>query len=252
MTDQPDIILEESLRIHPIECDFNQEWKPAAIMQHLTEIAGTHAALLGVGFDSMLSNNLYWVHSRMKIKFLAIPRAGDLITVCTWPKTIYRRLLYIRDFEVLAVDGQKLIAATSAWVIINATSRRMAPPKSVNLNIPEAKDHIGLDDHLDRIDQAQNGEERLRVRAGYSAVDIVGHTNNSRYIEWICDAFPFEMFITHKLDWIQINYEHEILPGEEVSILVNPVSPDGEQWAIEGRNNSNDTRAFSALLRWRS
>ena len=250
MPDHPDLILEESLTIHPIECDFNREWKPAAIMQHLTEIAGTHAALLGVGFDWMLSQNLYWIHSRMKIKWLGFPHAGDLITIRTWPKTIYRRLLYIRDFEIFAADGQKLIAATSAWVIINASTRRMAPPKSVNLNIPEVKDHVGLDDPLDRIDLAQNGEERLRVRAGYSAVDIVGHANNTRYVEWICDSFPIEMFTRHKLDWIQINYQHEVLPGEEVSVLVNPVIHDPGLWALEGRNITNDTCAFEALLRW--
>jgi acyl-ACP thioesterase len=250
MTNHPELILEESLHIHPIECDFNQEWKPAAVMQHLTEIAGTHAALLGVGFDLMLSHNLYWVHSRMKIKFLAFPRAGDHVIIRTWPKTIYRRLLYIRDFEVLSGDGKKLIAATSAWVIINATTRRMAPPKSVSLNLPAVEDHIGLDEPLDRLDLAQGGEERLRVRAGYSTVDIVGHVNNTRYVEWICDAFPIEMFIQHKLDWIQINYEHEILAGEEVSVRVNPTSQDAGLWAVEGRNVTNNTRLFEALLHW--
>jgi medium-chain acyl-[acyl-carrier-protein] hydrolase len=250
MTDESAIILEESFRIHPIECDFNQAWKPAPIMQHLTEIAGTHAAILGVGFDLMLSKNLYWIHSRMKIKFLGFPHAGDLVIIRTWPKTIRRRLLYIRDFEVLDSCGQRLIAATSAWVIINATTRRMAPPKSVNLNLPEVKDHIGLDEPLERLDLAKNGEERLRLRAGYSTVDIVGHVNNTRYVEWICDAFPVEMFTHHKLDWIQINYEHEILPGEEVSILVNSAGQDANLWALEGRNDSNNTRAFEALLHW--
>ncbi len=250
MTNQPPLIHHESFTIHPIECDFNQEWKPAAIMQHLTEIAGTHAAMLGVGFDVMLSNNLYWIHSRMKIKFLCLPRAGETITIRTWPKTIYRRLLYIRDFELLDGDGQQLIVASSAWVIINATTRRMAPPKSVILNLPEVHDPVGLDEPLEKLDLAQNGDERLRLRAGYSAVDLVGHVNNSRYVEWICDAFPIEMFKQHKLDWLQINYEHEVLPGEEVAILVNPAGHDSGLWAVEGRNITGGTRAFEAALRW--
>jgi acyl-ACP thioesterase len=107
-----------------------------------------------------------------------------------------------------------------------------------------------LDEPLDRLGLAYNGEERLRVRAGYSAVDIVGHVNNTRYVEWICDAFPLDMFKQHKLDWMQINYEHEILPGEEVSILVNPTAQDAHLWSLEGRNCSNNTRAFESLLRW--
>ena len=101
---------------------------------------------------------------------------------------------------MLDTAGQRLAAATSAWLIINATTHRMASPKAVNLDLPAASDRIGLDEPLDRIGLAQNGEERLRVHAGYSAVDIVGHVNNSRYVEWMCDAFPLEMFSRHKLE----------------------------------------------------
>jgi medium-chain acyl-[acyl-carrier-protein] hydrolase len=250
MTIASKYIYEEATRIKAIECDFKQEWKPAAIFQHLTEAAGIHAEKLGVGFDFMYAQNLFWVHSRMKIKFLELHRAGDMVLIRTWPKTIHRKLLYIRDFEVLDRNGQLLVAATSAWVIINAITHRMAPPKSVKINLPELSDHTGLDEPLDRLGLAQNGDERLYVRAGYSAVDIVGHVNNSRYIEWICDVFPLEMFTKHRLDWIQINYEHEVLPGEEVSILVNPIEQIVNMWAVEGRNCSNNTRAFESLLHW--
>lgn len=101
-----------------------------------------------------------------------------------------------------------------------------------------------------RLNQTQNGEECLRVRTTYSAVDIVGHVNNSRYVEWICDAFPLEFFRQRKLDWMQINYNHEILPGEEVSVLSNPSKQDGNLWAVEGINRSNDTCAFESVLHW--
>jgi acyl-ACP thioesterase len=88
------------------------------------------------------------------------------------------------------------------------------------------------------------------MRAGYSAVDIVGHVNNSRYIEWICDAFPYETFSHRKIDWLQINYDHEVRPGEEVAVLVNAVDHDPDLWALEGRIVSSDTRSFEALVRW--
>jgi acyl-ACP thioesterase len=251
MTNEIKIIHEQEIRINPIECDFKQEWKPTAIFQHLTEAAGIHASKLGVGFDFMYAQNLFWVHSRMKIKFLNFPHAGDTVLIRTWPKTIHRKLLYIRDFEVLDMDGQRLIAASSAWVIINASTHRLASPKSINLNLPALEDQIGLDEPLDRISPTENGEERLRVNAGYSSVDIVGHVNNSRYVEWICDAFPIAMFKEQKLDWLQINYEHEILPGEEVSILVNAIDHAPGLWALEGLNRTNGTRAFESLLHWR-
>lgn len=250
MTGEPKFIYEETIPINAIDCDFKGELKPAAFFQHLTEAAGVHAEQLGVGFDAMFAQNLFWVHSRMKIKFFRFPRLGDAVTIRTWPKTILRQLVYIRDFEVLDSGGERLAAATSAWLIINALNHRMARPKSLNLKIPEASGN-GLDEPLERLGLTQNGEERLRVRAGYSAVDVVGHVNNSRYVEWICDAFPLETFREHRLDWMQINYEHEILPGEDVSILVSRQEGDDGLWAVKGLNRSKDTCAFEALLRWR-
>jgi medium-chain acyl-[acyl-carrier-protein] hydrolase len=250
MTDEPNPIYTETVRINAYECDFQQQLKPAAFFQRLTEAAGIHAARLGVGFADFSARNLFWVHSRLKIKFIAFPHAGDLITIRTWPKTIQQKLFYIRDFEVLDAGGERIAAATSAWVIVNATTRRLVPPQAIDLNLPTVSDWHGLDEPLDRLNLAQNGAERLRVRAGYSAVDILGHVNNSRYVEWLCDAFPFDMWGQRKLDWIQINYDHEVLPGEEVSVLANPAPPDPGLWALEGHNQANATRAFEAAVRW--
>lgn len=244
-------IYEETIRINAFECDVNQKLKPAAFFQHLTEAAGIHATRLGVGFDAMLDQNLFWVHSRMKIQFYGFPRVGDNILIRTWPKTIQQKLFYIRDFQMLDADGELLAAATSAWLIINATTRRMVPPQSLSLNLPALNERVGLDEPLERLGLARDGEERLRVRAGYSAVDMLGHVNNSRYVEWICDAFPLETFSQRRLDWLQINYDHEIRPGEEVSVLANPGDGDANLWALEGLNRSNDTRAFESALRWK-
>jgi acyl-ACP thioesterase len=198
----------------------------------------------------MYAQNLFWVHSRMKIKFFDFPRVGDSVRIRTWPKTIQQKLFFIRDFEMLTENGEKLAAATSAWLIINATTRRMVPPQSLDLKLPTLSERVGLDEPLERLGMAHDGEERLRVRAGYSAVDMLGHVNNSRYVEWICDAFPMETFRQRKLDWLQINYDHEIRPGEEVSVLANPGESDSGMWALEGLNRSNDTRAFESALHW--
>jgi medium-chain acyl-[acyl-carrier-protein] hydrolase len=250
MTNQAQKLYEETIRINTFECDIHQNWKPAAFFQHLTEAAGIHAARLGVGFEVMVAQNLYWVHSRMKIKFYDFPKPGDLVTIRTWPKTIQQKLFFIRDFELLDAGGSRLAAATSAWLIINATTRRMVMPGSVNLDLPAFSERFGLDEPLERIGLAQDGEERLCVQAGYSEIDLLGHVNNSRYVEWVCDAFPMDRYANRKIDWMQINYDHEIRPGEAVAIRVNPVERDPDLWAVEGINRTNQTRAFEAAVHW--
>jgi acyl-ACP thioesterase len=244
-------LYEETVRINAFECDINRELKPAAFFQHLTEAAVIHAGILGVGFKEMLARNLYWVHSRMKIKFYSFPGPGEIVTLRTWPKTIQQKLFFIRDFEVCDARGDMIAAATSAWLIIDAVSRRMVTPQSLDLSLPALVERVGLDEPLNRLGMAKEGGERLRVTAGYSAVDLVGHVNNSRYIEWICDAFPFENYARRKIDWLQINYDQEVLPGREISIRANPVDGDESLWAVEGRGPDGGSRAFESLVQWR-
>ena len=94
MTNNDRPVYEEIIRVAGFECDFNHTLKPAAFFRYLTEAAGVHAQLLGAGFDTMIERNLYWVHSRMKIKFIEFPRVGDMITLRTWPKTIQQKLVF--------------------------------------------------------------------------------------------------------------------------------------------------------------
>ena len=249
------IIYEEQRTIKAIDCDVNLQPKPAVLFRLLSEAAGTHAERLGVGLEAMVAQGLLWVHARMRVAFYASPRLDDVITIRTWPKAIERRLRYIRDFEVLDVGGQRLAAATSAWLVVDAETHRIVRPDAVNLTLPALADQVGLDEPLERLSLEEiedgRGEERLRVRAGYSAVDILGHVNNSRYVEWICDAFPMAMYRERQLDRLQINYLHEVLPDEEVAVVVDTVSQEPGLWAVAGLNRANDTRAFEALVRWR-
>lgn len=245
------IIYESKERVNTFECDFQRCWKLASIFQHFTEAATTSAAQLGAGFDVMLSQNLFWVHSRMKIMFFAYPQAGDEVIIRTWPKTIQQKLFYIRDFEMLDNTGKPLALATSAWLVIDATKRRMIPPRSLNIELPSLPDKVGLDEPLEKLGLDNDGEERLCVRAGYSVVDMLGHVNNSRYIDWICDAFPIDIYKNNILDWIQINYDHEIRPGEEVALLAKERADKDGVWQVVGNNRSKDTLAFEALLHWK-
>jgi len=238
------------ININYFECDFRNHWKPSAIFQHLTETAGRHADKLGFGIEKMAVHNLFWVHSRMKIKFFHFPSGDDKVIINTWPKTIQQKLFYIRDFEVFDAHEQKIVAATSAWLIIDATTRRMVSPHSLQLGLPEFPDRKGLDEPLEKINMNGDGKEKLEITAGYSAVDIVGHVNNSRYIEWICDCFPMDAYREKELDWLQINYEHEVKPGEKVSILINDLDDESDMCMVEGINRSCDNRAFTAIVHW--
>lgn len=243
-------VYEKTERVNGFECGFDLRWKPAAVFQHLTEAASQHAEILGFGFDSMLARNLFWVHSRMKIRFFNFPRVWEEITIRTWPKTIQQKLFFIRDFELLNSHGERLAAATSAWLMIDASTRRMVPTQELDLDLHVTPERSGLDEPLEKLALSQKGEEKFQVTAGYSAVDFLGHVNNSRYVEWVCDCFDLDTYRNRRLDWMQINYDHEIRPGETVSLLANQPEEGNDLWTVEGMNLSSQTRAFECVLHW--
>jgi acyl-ACP thioesterase len=78
-----------------------------------------------------------------------------------------------------------------------------------------------------------------------------GHTNNSRYIEAICDSFEIETFQRYEIDWIQINYDKEVRPNEVLS--VNLIEMPGEEllFGLTGNNQTQQARAFEALVKLR-
>jgi acyl-ACP thioesterase len=250
MNTEDTLVYKDTIRVNYFECDFRNHWKPSAIFQHLTETASTHAEQLGFGINKFSAHNIFWVHSRMKIKFFHFPSGGEKVIINTWPKTIQQKLFYIRDFEVFNTNDQRIAVATSAWLIIDATTRKMVSPHSLQLGLPELPDRKGLDEPLEKINLNGDGKEKLQITAGYSAVDMVGHVNNSRYVEWICDCFPMEAYREKELDWLQINYEHEVRPGEKVSILTSETDVDSNAWVAEGINKSSDNRAFTAMMHW--
>lgn len=251
MKTNEDAIFEEKVRVNTYECDFNGKWKPASFFQHMTEAAHLHATQLGAGYRELIRRDLTWVHARMKIKFLRFPAIDEIITIHTWPKMIQQKLFFIRDFALLDQNQEQIAIATSAWLIINTTTRRLVPVQRLDLNLPCLEELHGLNETLDKINLPSAGEECLRRIAGYSSVDIVGHVNNSRYPEWICDAFPTGYYQNHQFDWIQINYNHETLPGEEVILFKEPLDENG-LWGIQGYNNNHSTSSFESLVKWKN
>ena len=241
----------ETFAVPTYECDANLRWKPSAFLQHMTAAANKHIDLLGEGYQALLDQGLVWVLSRMKFQFLRFPRVEDQITIRTWPKTIQQKLFFIRDYEILSAQGELLTVATSAWLMMNMQTRRLVPPSALRLTLPQNPDRQALAEPLEKLIPPADGEERLRLRAGYSAIDVVGHVNNARYIEWICDAFPTPWHKGHSLETLQINYDREIHPEDEVVVRVASLDGQPGAFALSGQNLTQSSEAFTAAVRWK-
>lgn len=241
----------EEVLVKSFETDTRSRWRPSCFFQAMQEAATHHAAHLGFQYLDMLAQNRIWILSRMKIQFVDFPGLGEAVCIRTWPKGIQQKLFFMRDFEITGAGGRNLARATSAWILIDPSARRMLLPQSLPGKVPDNGGLAALDEPLERIHLPAGMEERLQATASYSAIDLMGHVNNARYIEWIADSFQYAEFAERTLAWLQINYINEVRPGEMVAVAAAPAPDSQDSWALQGVNRGTGAISFEAALAWK-
>ena len=224
----------QQLTLTCYDTDVAHYLKPGSFMDLAQEIAYISAASLGFGFDDLQRYGTAWVLSRMHIEFPSMPRWKDRVELQTWHKG-FEGPFYVRDFRMTGADGQPAVLATSSWLIIDMTTRRLLRREHLADKLPlDTECHeSAIDEPCGKVVMPPEGmEEVAEHRVVYSDVDIIGHANNARYIVWAMDCLDYDWVSGCRVRSIRINFNKEVLPGETVELFRAPV--DGG-WVVEGR-----------------
>lgn len=240
----------EQIRVRAYETDIHNLWKPSAFFLAFQDAATNHTANLGYNYHNMHGAGRVWVLSRMKVYFYRYPTMGDELIVRTWPNGIRQKIFFSRDFDLLSPAGDRYAAAASAWLLIDADTRRMLLPDVFSGSLPDNPCLNALNEDLMKIPQSDGLTEKFSADAGYSSVDLLGHVNNARYIDWIMDCFSFEHFERNRLSWLQINFNNEVRAGESIRLLAGKYENDPSRWLVRGEKSAGGEKAFEAELAW--
>lgn len=208
--------------------------KPASFMDLAQEIAYWAAEELGFGYDSLHVHHTAWVLSRMHIRFLRPVLWREQIALFTWHKGA-EGLFYLRDFDLCNAEGEHCVTATSSWVVINEETRRLVRPEDlsnslqVDYSVDDALSEPAPKVVMPKGDtMAEPAGEHI---VNYSDIDIIGHTNNARYVVWAMDCLPPGVMEKPVRD-IYINFNKETKSGEAVRFFR---LQEGNAWYVEGR-----------------
>lgn len=203
--------------VRTYECDSNNNLRLVALMNIFQDIAALHADEIGVGFDFCLSKGLTWVGSNYEVQIERLPKMNETIIITTWP-AVEKKAGSIRDFEVFAEDGTKIIAASSQWVLINIERRR---PVSLRENLPDftiLNERALPTEFNDKIDDLAQVDEETKFRVRFDDIDINRHVNNAVYALWASEAVDPEFRLTHTPYRIEIQFKKEGLIGEKIMV----------------------------------
>lgn len=221
---------QQSFRINSYQTDLNARMKPSAILEVMQEMAGAHAELLQIGRKQLLARNLVWILTRVEVRMERYPVFGETITVETFPMP-NRRWFFPRYFIFRDESGMQIGCAGSLWALLDIQERKMSRPDAVLPLMPDNRDltaPLGLPATVAEADAPAVEAARRTV---YTDLDMNGHVNNTRYLDWCCNALGIDLLRDHVLASFALNYNQEILPGQDIR---TELRCNGEQFSYSG------------------
>jgi acyl-ACP thioesterase len=173
----------------------------------------------------------------MHFHFENPPKWRDNVTLYTWHKGA-DGLFYLRDFFLQDADGNRLVTCTSSWVVIDERTRRLVRPEELQdkLSTGDVDDAIAERAPKVAMPRGAEPEPAGEHTVVYSDVDIIGHTNNARYMVWAMDCIDYETVSGRRVRDAYINFNKETTPGTTVQLFRLHTEEDGATvWYVEGR-----------------
>ena len=241
-----DFVYTTQFPVTPVHVDCFGRCKPSSLLRFAQNAAEEHCHLLGTDWDSMAKKRYFWAVIRQRIQFTRYPKAGQTVTVKTWPLPT-TRVAYPRAAEGYDEEGNLLFQLISLWVIVDMDSRTMVLPGKSGVNVEGTV--LGTELKIPSgIPTGTSTHSQLRT-VSYSDLDVNGHMNNTRYLDWICDLLPSAFHKDHPLKAASIFYMTEALEGQQLQL-----NWSGEEiLLVDGSLTHTDvdtrhTRIFSAQL----
>ena len=211
--------------------------KPAAFMDMAQEIAYWAAHELGFGYDDLHVHHTAWVLSRLHFHFENPPKWRDDVTLFTWHKGV-DGLFFLRDFYLQDAAGSRLVTCTSSWVVIDERTRRLVRPEELQdkLNTGCVEDAIAERAPKVAMPRGAEPEPAGAHTVLYSDIDIIGHTNNARYMVWAMDCIDYETASGRRVRDAYVNFNKETIPGDAVELFRLRTEEEGNLvYYVEGR-----------------
>ncbi len=201
--------------VYAFQTDVHARLRPGALLEIMQEMAGGHAELLGVGRQELLRQNLVWVLTRLEVHMERWPSFGDTLTVETFPMP-NRRWFFPRYFLFRDESGAQIGYAGSLWVLLDVTQRRMCRPDPVIARMPDNSGLVAPMGMPATVADAPGEPVIADHLPVYTDLDMNGHVNNTRYLDWCCNALGIDAMQSYELASFAVNFNQEVRPGQSV------------------------------------
>ena len=206
---------EKTYHLSALDMDRYDRLKPSRLLNFLQEVAGDHSAQLGVDRNYLMQRDLFWAVIRHRVCITRLPHSGESITVKTWPMPT-TRTAYPRATVAYDTQGNELFRGISLWVLMDFRTRAMVLP---------GKSGVLVEGHTEGMEPAAPNSLAPKPLASqedrivkYTDLDVNGHMNNCRYLDWVADLLPSAFHEENHPTEITLCYLSEAKEGEKLTL----------------------------------
>lgn len=236
--------------VHAYEMDGNGNLSLLALCDWLQEAAGRHATALGWSIHELMTRGQTWVLSRLAVRLTGQPPFDTVVDVATWPSGV-QRLHSLRDFRVSNGDGQEIAVATTGWILLDLARRRpLRPPAEID-EVSRLGPGRSLDDPFGHLPEAADPVAEVPVTVPWSAIDVNGHANNVRVIEWLLAATPAATALAAVPTSLEVEFRSESRCGDALTAGWVPASDDPQTLLHTLKRSDDGQEVARGRTRWR-
>jgi medium-chain acyl-[acyl-carrier-protein] hydrolase len=232
------------------EVDIKNEVFLPHLWNLMQETAWHHANHLKLSYSDLAEQKYFWVLSRLSIQMEGYPQWGDRIKIKTWLTGI-GRLFALRHFSISNSKGDILGTAKSAWLVLDLKSRKPQRIEPVFKHMLHMFDDLVSNEEPEKLPSPVQSKMGKSYKVRYSDIDMHHHVNNTKYIEWILDSYPFEMNQTHHIHSFEINFLYESSHEDEISIHTEPLGDSPPAFLHSVFRKGDGRELCRARARWK-
>lgn len=198
-------------------CDHTAALSFTGIFNLFMDLATEHAAILGIGNDSLRDKNCFWVAAKSKINIKRRPKMLEQVISSTWPeepKAIrYNRYYTVEDEKGIIIEGK------TEWTILDCVSGR--PRKSSDVypaDLEHLTDTVCTEPFTRFNTNFEDCQELCKHTVVSADIDLSQHMNNVAYIRAVLCAFSCEEIVKMNISSVEIAYRLQCYEGEVLSI----------------------------------
>ena len=234
--------------------DSQRTLRPSGLLDYLQSTAVKHSDEIGYTLDYFEREKIGWMLTGWHVRIRRWPEEGEELLFATW-SDLHTRITANRDFSAEDAEGNEIVNASSRWVLVDTARRRPTRPKPGFVDPyrfpqcrPLAEEVYALPDTPDREPDAA-----VLTSVTRRDIDTNGHTNNSVYLDWVCDSIPDEIYDRMKPFDIRVEYKRECVRGDQlkVSTWLDKSDDSVSSFTIIHEAEDPDQICGKVLMEWR-